>query len=219
MRPQEQSDVPSYLDDMPGYDLPYQAEDRAQKGSGVRPDARSGGAVSNVAAFPSQQKAKDNETVDADGYASRHIYGGKNAICFNADEKKSGDKTVRIEAAVAVRERQYDWKDKISIQLSHQEMIGVFSVFMGWVPSFEGKGHGAQSEKSFSIKMQDHEVYKFYLSVNCKDKASRSAPISAFDGARLATFLLSQMLKNETDIDQALYVQMLRHFATLLVKK
>lgn len=218
---EKSDDVPPYLDNMPDNDLSCQPVVRTKRnlGIGVGSATKSDGAVSNVAAFPMQHRVKESDAVDVDGYASRHIYGGKNAICFNADEKKNGEKTVRIEAAMAVRERQYDWKDKISIQLSHQEMIGVFSVFMGWVPSFEGKGHGVQSEKSFSVKMQDHDIYKFYLSVNCKDKASRSAPISAFDGARLATFLLSQMLKNEVDIDQALYVQMLKHFATLLAKK
>ena len=186
---------------------------------------RGGRSADNVTRFPERNSNPGQSEMDlpekGDDFQSRHIYGGKNAICFNADEKRNGgDKTVRIEAAIALKERQYDWKDKISIQLSHQEMMGVFSVLMGWIPIYEGKGHGPQNEKSFSIKTQDQGAYKFYISVNCKDKQSRSVPVMAFDGARLATFILGQMMKNEPDnIKPEMYVQMVKHFAVLTQQK
>lgn len=179
----------------------------------------------NVANFPDRRPNPNQNDLDLsdqdNGYLSRHIYGGKNALCFNAgaEKKDGGDKTVNLEAAVSIGDRKYDWKDKISLKLSHQEMMGVYSVLMGWIPSFEGKGHGMQNEKSFSIKIQDHDQYKFFVSVNCKDKPSRSVPINAFDAARIATLLLGQMMKNESGVDVATYIQTIKHFAMLSAKK
>jgi hypothetical protein len=190
----------------------YQSDDKPQRGNVARFPERTSNSAQSEMDLPEQQD---------DSFLSRHIYGGKNAICLNADEKRNGgDKTVRLEAAVSIGERKYDWKDKISIQLSHQEMMGVFSVLMGWIPNFEGKGHGFQNEKSFSFKVQDHDLYKFYISVNCKDKQSRSVPINALDGARLATFIFGQMIKNEPPgMQHDTYIQFIKHFALLSLKR
>ncbi|AET95185.1 hypothetical protein BYI23_E000240 (plasmid) [Burkholderia sp. YI23] len=133
-----------------------------------------------------QQQEKD--------YLSQHIYGGKAAACFSADTTRSGTATVRIEAAESKGQRQYDWKDKVSIQLSSRELPLVLATMMQWLPLFEGKGHGANNEKWFAL---ENQAGKLYLSVNCKGKNVRGVPIMAGDAYSICTLIMRQMLKND----------------------
>lgn len=126
-------------------------------------------------------------------YVNRHVYGGKVAVCFSADLTRNEEHTVRIEAAQASGARTYNWEDKIAIQLSTRELPSVLATLLQIQGKFEGKGHGAQNEKWFTLENQPGKVY---LTVNAKGKASRSLPIGPGDCYTIITLVMEQMLKN-----------------------
>jgi hypothetical protein len=172
----------------------------------------------NVTVLAHRKNTEKNQDFESGEFISRYVYGKSNAICLNADEKKGGEKAVRLEAAASIKEKEYNWKEKISLQLTHQEMMGFYCVLMGWIPNFEGKGHGFSNEKSFTIKIQNDDFYKFYISVNCKGIPSRSVPVSVFDAFRFATLIFNQMLKNDAGIEQGVYLEMIKNLALLTRK-
>ncbi|WP_432263258.1 hypothetical protein [Cupriavidus sp. TMH.W2] len=147
-------------------------------------------------------------------YLSHHIYGGKAAACFSADLTRSGLETVRIEAADSKGQRQYDWKDKVAIQLSSRELPLVLATLMQWLPKFEGKGHGANNEKWFTLENQPG---KLYLSVNCKGKNVRGVPIMAGDSYSLCTLLMRQMLKNDPFLSSEALLTIVQKQAEMLL--
>ena len=159
-------------------------------------------AVASVAASRDSEAEIDNDPEgplpaqiieEGKEYLSEHIYGGKAAVCFNADQTRGGLYTIRIEAAEANAQRVYDWKGKVSIQLSSRELPLVLATLMLWVPKFEGKGHGANNEKWFTLERQGS---KMFLSVCAKGKSPRGVPIMAGDGYALTVLIIRQMLKN-----------------------
>lgn len=131
---------------------------------------------------------------DPSQYHSFHVYANKAAACFSADESRSKMNTVRIEAASSAGNRSYDWKSKISIQLSSRELPLVLAVFLGMSERFEGKGHGQNNEKWFTLEKQGD---KFYLSVNSKGAQTKGVPIMAGDAYPITTMLMKQMIKND----------------------
>lgn len=138
---------------------------------------------------PARQSGQGKEII------SQHVYGGSAAACFSTDVSRAGQATVRIEVAqTSGNSRQYNWTDKVSIQLSQRELPLVLATLMQWVPKFEGKGHGTANEKWFTLENQGPKVF---LSVNCKGKAVRGVPIMAGDTYALSTLLMRQMLRND----------------------
>ena len=126
-------------------------------------------------------------------FVSRHVYGGKVAVCFQSDTTRGGEHTIRIEAAEITASKKFNWSDKISIQLSGRELPSVLATFMQMQGKFDGKGHGAQNEKWFTIENQPGKVF---LSVNTKGRPPRSLPIGPGDCFGVVTLLIEQMLKN-----------------------
>ena len=69
---------------------------------------------------PQKQKLQTGKS-----YVNRHVYGGKVAVCFSADQTRNEEHTIRIEAAVSSGDRSYNWDDKIAIQLSTRELLRI----------------------------------------------------------------------------------------------
>lgn len=148
------------------------------------------------------------------GIISQHVYGGKFAACFSSDVSRGGHSTVRIEVAEANgNSRQYNWADKVSIQLSQRELPLVLATLMQWVPKFEGKGHGATNEKWFTLENQPCKVF---LSVNCKGKSARGVPLMAGDTYALCTLIMRQMLLNDPFLSSESLLMLVKTQAAML---
>lgn len=130
-------------------------------------------------------------------YYSVHIYGGKSALCFQADTTRSGREgetnTVRLEAAPSSAPRQYNWSEKIAVQFTVKELPCVLAVFMGWMPSVTFKAHGPQQDKGFSMEHQ--EGGKMFVKV-WQAKRAMAVPLYAQDMYSVVALLLRQMAKN-----------------------
>lgn len=135
---------------------------------------------------------------DERDYYSVHIYGGKAALCFQADTTRSGREgeknTVRLEAAPSRGPRTYNWGDKIAVQFTVKELPLVLAVFMGWLPSVTFKAHGPQQDKGFSMEHQAGG--KMFVKV-WQAKNGMAVPLFAQDMYAVVALLLRQMAKNQ----------------------
>ncbi len=93
--------------------------------------------------------------------ASRHhekvrVFSTKTAMVFELDGLRSrnneGQKsTISIECAAAIAHQEYDWGGKIIVQLMERELPGLLAALMGWVDSWEVKGHGPNHNKGLRL--------------------------------------------------------------------
>lgn len=168
----------------------------ADRQAGPDDDGRggwSGGEEDRGTSQPAQGGSREERD-----YYSVHIYGGKSALCFQADTTRSGREgetnTVRLEAAPSSGPRQYNWQDKIAVQFTVKELPFVLAVFMGWMPSVTFKAHGPQQDKGFSMQHQDGG--KMFVRV-WQGKRAMAVPLYAQDMYAVVALLLRQMSKNQ----------------------
>lgn len=155
------------------------------------------GAPGAVREFPRAETR--NTEADAEGddrrFQSFHLYGGKAAMCFSADETRPPRirKTVRIEAALSLQARQYDWSKKVSFQLTVSELSLVLGVLLGYRDKVELQGHGVENEKSFTIENQGD---KFFLSLRVRDGGVFAIPVLPKDTILIMGLLFLQLRAN-----------------------
>lgn len=123
---------------------------------------------------------------------SVHVYGGKGALCFEEDETKNGFHTIAIDAAPSTGPKQYDWANKIRIQLTREELPVLLAVMLGVLPQCEYKNHGPQNNKGFGVQDQGNQ---YYVRVFGPDGV-RAVPMTPEDAFRVTAMLIKQMRKN-----------------------
>lgn len=144
---------------------------------------------------PSESILSPSSDANADGRPrlSRHVYGAKAALCFEPDETRFGIHTVCIEAADANAPKQYDWGNKIRLQLTRDELPVTTAVLFGWLPRCEYKNHGEDNSKGFSLEDQGD---KLFMRVFARGRQVKAVPIPPEDAFYLAQLFLGQMKKN-----------------------
>ncbi len=125
-------------------------------------------------------------------WVSVHVYGGKAALCFEADETRDGVATVALDAAAATGPQQYDWKNKLRLQLTRQELPTVLAVLCGFAPRAEFKNHGANKDKGFSV---EHQGDKLFWRVFAREGGVRAVPMAPEDAFYTAGLFLRQLRK------------------------
>lgn len=143
---------------------------------------------------------------------SVHVYGGKAALCFEADQTRGGDFTVAIDAALAVpdRPREYDWKNKIRIQLTRTELPHVAAVLIGASGKFAGSNHGPGNDKGFEIIREGQQNGKVFMKVMAKGEAIRAVPIERGDLYYVTGLFLRQLRKAQPWMDGQGIINVLR---------
>ncbi len=130
---------------------------------------------------------------DASGERSGvHVYGGKAALCFEADETRGAVPTIALDAASATGPKQYDWRHKIRLQLTKNELPAVLSVLVGFVPKAEFKNHGPDNDKGFGI---EHQGDKLFVRVWAKDQGVKAVPMPLEDAFYVTELFLRQLRK------------------------
>lgn len=129
-------------------------------------------------------------------FISHHVYGGKAALCWDVDKTKNGDDTIRLEAAKAIGERKYDWSNKISIQLTRDELPCVAAVFLGILPETDGRNHGVGDQQGKGFEIQ-HQGNKLFVKVFAPQKPPCAVPVSPEDAFTVASLLVRQIRKGK----------------------
>lgn len=119
---------------------------------------------------------------------SRHrIYATKAALLWELDETRQHEPTLRLEAAPATGAKLYDWKQKISLQLTREELPWVAATVLGLTPHCEFKNHGPENNKGFRL---EHQGSHLFVRVFQRDRPLLALPINAADCFYLAALCL-----------------------------
>lgn len=134
----------------------------------------------------------DGQAGDAPERLQVKAFGSKAALCAESDMTRRNVPTVRFELATAVGVRQYDWKNKLVIQLTQDEIIEAAAVLFGFVPEVEFRNHGDDA-KWLHIKHQGNSVC---IRAGSKQPNSiRLVPIGVGRTTALAALLAAQLDK------------------------
>lgn len=157
--------------------------------------------------MPEQSYNNSGNSAPAEGgaprvkeYLSHHVYGGKAALCWNVDETRAGEPTIRLEAAKSIGERKYDWSTKIAIQFTRDELTVTLAVLTGALDKVEGKNHGIgdQAGKGFEIVDQGKN---FFVRVFAPNAGACAVPMTPEDAFTVCSILLKQMQQGKPWLD------------------
>ena len=130
-------------------------------------------------------------------YYSFKIFGSSAALCVSeARTRSSNQHTIQIEGALALggSRRQFDWQNKIIVQLTVQEAYQALALFENLIPSAKFDGHGKAHDKSLHIDFQDSH---YFVRVIQRGRAAVALPVRAVDGIQIVALLYRQLLANE----------------------
>lgn len=150
-------------------------------------------------------------------FKGHKVYGQKSALYVGIDETRSGSPTLRIEGAVATGPRNFNWDNKISIQLTAQELPHVVCVLFGWIQQCEYKNHGAEKNKGFKLIIQEKNGQTgLFVNIMEAGKPLCAIPVSAVDLFYLRNLALGQLQKKEPSLDTAALITSLKCLAGML---
>jgi len=157
---------------------------------------------------PEQYEPDPGNTPAGEWGVSYHVYGGKAALCFNCDETKGKTPTISLDAASSTGPKSYDWKNKIRIQLTKQELPVVAAVLLGAQQRCEFKNHGKDNDKGFSMVRQ--EGGKLFVSVFAKGAPVKAVPIFQPDLLWVSALFISQLQKGCEGVDTSGVITLVR---------
>jgi len=136
-------------------------------------------------------------------YYSFKIFGSGAALCVSeARTRSSNQHTIQIEGALALGggRREFDWQNKIIVQLTVQEAYLALALFENMLPSVRFDGHGRAHDKSLHIDFQDSH---YFVRVIQRGRAAVALPVRAVDAIQIVGLLYRQMLSNEPHFEIA----------------
>lgn len=99
---------------------------------------------------------------------------------------------MRIEAAPATGLREYDWKQKRTLQLTREELPMIAATVLGLLPRCEYKNHGSNQDKGMEIV---HQGTHLFVRLFQKDRGVLAVPVTAADSYALGALCLRQLRK------------------------
>lgn len=152
---------------------------------------------------PEQPPIRDDDSrpLNNGDRASFHVYGGKAALCFEADETRSQFPTIALDAAQAISARQYNWGKKVRLQMTRAELPVVAAVLLGVQQRCEFKNHGQDNSKGFSMERQAGG--KVFVKVFAKDEGVKAVPIEPADVFYVTALVMRQLQKACPWLDSA----------------
>ena len=163
-----------------------------------------GPAVASPAELPRVMLARDEIEDEKMRFVSRAAYGAKAAFTMQmaksrpsgSSEDAEGFYTVNIEAAPAKPEsggnRSFDWQNKITLQLTRNEIVVVAAVFYGFMPSCTFSSHGPANDKGFSMERKDGGIIARANATGRSYAVKLTPPDIFYMGAILTRQLLTQ---------------------------
>jgi hypothetical protein len=133
-------------------------------------------------------------------YYSFKIFGSGAALCVSEARTRAGNQyTIQIEGALALGagRREFDWQNKIIVQLTVQEAYTALALFENLIPSVKYDGHGRAHDKSLHIDFQDSH---YFVRVIQRGRAAVALPVRAVDAIQIVALLYKQLLRNEAHL-------------------
>lgn len=138
-------------------------------------------------------------------YYSFKIFGSSAALCVSeARTRSSNQHTIQVEGALALSgggdRREFDWQNKIIIQLTVQEAYLTLALFENLIPSVKFDGHGRTHDKSLHIDFQE---LHYFVRVIQRGRAAIALPLRAVDAIQIVALLYRQLVANEPHLQIA----------------
>lgn len=132
-------------------------------------------------------------------YYSFKIFGSSAALCVSEARTRAGNQcTIQIEGALALGggggRKEFDWQNKIIVQLTVQEAYSALALFENLIPSVKFDGHGRAHDKSLHIDFQDSH---YFVRVIQRGRTAVALPVCAVDAIQIVTLLYKQLLRND----------------------
>lgn len=137
---------------------------------------------------------------------STHVYGRQAALCFEADKTKRDFHTMSIDAATSTGPKQYNWVNKVKIQMTKEELPVALAVLLGILPGCEYKNHGEANNKGFSIVDQGESFFVRVFS----PEGVKAVPMTPEDAFRVAAAMLKQLHKNHAELSTGDLITLIR---------
>lgn len=153
----------------------------------------------NAPAAEHQESAGGQHQPDSDkrNFVGHHVYGRQSALYFAYDETRGGDATIAVDGAMSVATRQYNWNQKLRIQITRSDLPSVAAVMFGLLPKVELSNYGADNTKRLMIENQGKN---YFVNMSAKDHHQIAVPISASDVYEIRSLFLTQLMKNRPEI-------------------
>ena len=149
-------------------------------------------AMSNADTAPASAPPHPPATTAPPDRVQCRVYGGKAALCIEPDETRQGEPTLRIEAARATAPRKYDWRQKLSLQLTREELPVIAATVLGFLTHCEYKNHGPNQDKGLEIV---HQGTHLFVRLFQKERGVVAVPVTAADSYALGALCLRQLRK------------------------
>jgi hypothetical protein len=131
-------------------------------------------------------------------YYSFKIFASGAALCVSEARTRTGNQhTIQVEGALLLAggsRKEFDWPNKIIVQLTVQEAYLMLALFENLIPSVKFDGHGRTHDKSLQINFQDSH---YFVRVIQRGRAAVALPVRAVDTIQIVALLYRQMLANE----------------------
>lgn len=119
-------------------------------------------------------------------------YCNQSALTAEASITTSGIHTLSLDVARGAKPT-FDWKSKLTVQITEDELPMVLGVLLGWVGKMEGRHHGQQHNKGYSLEHQGTHVF---LVVTQQGKGAIAVRIDGAPLLGLSGLILHQMQQN-----------------------
>lgn len=129
-------------------------------------------------------------------YYSSHVYGKKGALCFSEGQTRIHNRaTINVEGAVVLDgpSPQFDWRSKVIVQLTPEEMFLVLAVLNGRLDKVIFAGHGVAHDKMMEMHGQQNN---YFVRLVQKGRVPVSVPILAMHALNLTSLLFQQIKSN-----------------------
>lgn len=137
-------------------------------------------------------------------YYSFKIFGTAAALCVSEARTRAGNQcTIQVEGALALGgagRREFDWQNKIIVQLTVQESYLALALFENKLKSVRFDGHGNRHDKSLHIEFQDRH---YFVRMTQRGKAAVAVPVSPVDALQVVSLLYKQIRTNDPHLEIA----------------
>jgi hypothetical protein len=136
-------------------------------------------------------------------YYSFKIFGSSAALCVSEARTRAGNQcTIQIEGALALGggggggggRKDFDWQNKVIVQLTVQEAYLALALFENLIPSVKFDGHGRSHDNSLHIDFQESH---YFVRVIQRGRAAVALPVRAVDAIQIVTLLYKQLMAND----------------------
>lgn len=156
----------------------------------------------------------DSREKDEKKYSSHHAYGRSFALCFGLGYSSTGSPVVNIDGAPATGNRSYDWKRKVAIQLSIEEIFKLLAALQGKLDSVKFSNHG-QDKKYFELYVQT-EKGVYLAKIGSLHSPCMNVQISAATGVSISMLLIQHIFEYAPHMNRSSLAELLDTMANLM---